>query len=161
MWPNPNGRHVIWYDPIWISGSNTFQNELITLASAQRLSRSGGLADRLSGTVHHHQPRSDHRQLRNRHGQRGCRSHLPLFHERTTSQNHEAIQHNRVYVIESDIIDRGGRAWSTPRRYCCRHPPGPLWCEDQTRDSVAQSPGFGVISLAFAFLAVILIRLKR
>ena len=74
----------------------------------------------------------------------------------------KAIQQNHVYIIESDLIDRGGpRLVDALEEVATDIHPGLFEGGTQNEASIPQSPGFGVIPLTFAFLAVLLIRLKR
>ena len=74
----------------------------------------------------------------------------------------KAIQQNHVYIIESDLIDRGGpRLVDALEEVAADIHPDLFEGGTQNETSIPQSPGFGVIPLAFAFLAVLLIRLKK
>ncbi|SAI88875.1 hypothetical protein MBBA_2028 [Methanoculleus bourgensis] len=159
----PTVAHVIWYDPIWISGSNTFQNELITLASGVNAfpDREGWQIVSLERFITTN-PEVIIVNSGTGMGNEGVDLIYRYFMNEPRLKTMKAIQHNRVYIIESDIIDRGGpRLVDALEDVAADIHPDLFDAKTKQEIPIAQSPGFGVISLALAFLAVFLIRLKR
>ena len=60
----PSAMHVVWYNPIWVSGGETYQDALIEIAGAKNAFPET-LRTLLSGTRYHH------RLQRYRYGRRG------------------------------------------------------------------------------------------
>jgi iron complex transport system substrate-binding protein len=101
----PNLLHVIWHDPIWTAGKNTFIDEFITLAGGKNV-----VAD-LEGYV-----TLDLEEVLRRnpdiitvlgtHGGEKISYEFLLADERL--QSVRAIQEKKVFLVDSDIVTRPG-----------------------------------------------------
>ena len=159
----PTVAHIVWHDPIWISGSNTFQDELITLAGGINAfpDTEGWQIVSLERFITT-DPEVIVVNSGTGMGNEGVDLIYRYFMNEPRLKTIRAIQHNRVYIIESDIIDRGGpRLVDALEEVAADIHPDLFDADIQKNAPIPQSPGFGVIPLAFAFLAVLLIRLKR
>ncbi len=159
----PTVAHIVWHDPIWISGSNTFQDELITLAGGVNAfpdTEGWQIAslERFIAT----DPEVIVVNSGTGMGTEGVDLIYRYFMNEPRLKTMKAIQNNRVYIIESDLIDRGGpRLVDALEEVAADIHPDLFDADIRKNAPIPQSPGFGVIPLAFAFLAVLLIRLKR
>ncbi|MFA7563266.1 MAG: helical backbone metal receptor, partial [Methanoculleus sp.] len=156
----PTVAHVIWYDPIWVSGSITFQDELITLAGGTNAfpELEGWQIVSLERFITT-DPEVIVVNSGTGMGSEGVDLIYRYFMNEPRLKTMKAIQQNRVYIIESDLIDRGGPRLVDALEEVAADIHSDLFeGGTQNEASIPQSPGFGVIPLAFAFLAVLLIR---
>jgi iron complex transport system substrate-binding protein len=105
----PAVAHVIWNDPLYISGNNTFQNEIITLAGGKNafaeVERWGvvSLEDFIAT--------NPDVIIVNTGAGMAAESRDVLYDYFMTDERMnrlDAVENGRVYLVESDIIDRGG-----------------------------------------------------
>ncbi|MDD4255945.1 MAG: helical backbone metal receptor [Methanofollis sp.] len=105
----PSVMHAVWYDPIWVSGNATFQNELITLVGGKNafpdvegwqivtlerfITTNPDIILVNSGTGM---------------GESGNDLIYRYFMNEPRFAKMKAVQDDRVYIVSSDIIDRGG-----------------------------------------------------
>jgi iron complex transport system substrate-binding protein len=99
--------HIIWHDPIWIAGNNTFINEFITLAGGKNL------AEDIQGysTI-------DFEEILRRnpsiitvienHGKNEENQLYQFVTKDNRFQTVDAVKNNRVYTIDSNLVSRPG-----------------------------------------------------
>jgi len=159
----PSVAHVIWYDPIWVSGKGTFQDEVITMTGGVNAFGSVegwsiiGLEEFLTSDPEYILVSSGTGM-----GEGGYDIVYDYFMNEPRMQQLDAVRNGHVYVIDADIISRGSpRIVDALEEVAATLHPDLFDAGAPQQTPVAQSPGFGVIPLAFAFLAVLLIRVKR
>lgn len=159
----PTVAHAVWYDPIWISGNSTFQNELITLAGG--VNAFPDLEGWQIVTMERFITTNPEVIIVNSGtgmGEGGTDLIYRYFMKEPRFKNMKAIQNDRIYIIESDLIDRGGpRLVDALEEVAADIHPDLFDAGAPQQTAAAQSPGFGVIPLALALLAVLQIRAKR
>ena len=105
----PTVAHVVWYDPIWVSGSGTFQNEMFEIAHAKNAFPNiegwqvVGLEDFISTN-----PDVIIVNSGSGMGESGYDLIYSYMMEESRIQGVSAIREGRIYIAESDRIDRGG-----------------------------------------------------
>ncbi len=105
----PTVAHVVWYDPIWVSGTDTFQNEMFEIAHAKNAFpdiegwQVVGLEDFITTDPDIILVNSGSGM-----GEAGYDLIYTYMMEEPRLQGVTAIREGRVYIVESDTIDRGG-----------------------------------------------------
>ncbi|WP_083523312.1 helical backbone metal receptor [Methanofollis ethanolicus] len=105
----PTVMHAVWYDPIWVSGNATFQNELITLAGGKNAF--SGIEGWQIVTMERFITTNPDIILVNSGtgmGDGGTDMIYQYFVNEPRFAKMKAVQDGRVYIVSSDIIDRGG-----------------------------------------------------
>jgi iron complex transport system substrate-binding protein len=155
--------HVVWYDPIWVSGRGTFQDEVIAMAGGTNAFGSVegwgivGLEEFITADPEYIFVSSGTGM-----GNGGYDIVYDYFMNEPRMQRLEAVRNGHVYVVDADIISRGSpRIVDALEEVAGDLHPDLFDTDTPTATPTVQSPGFGVVPLAFAFLAVLLIRVKR
>jgi len=159
----PSVAHVIWYDPIWVSGRDTFQDEVITLAGGTNAfgSREGWSIVSLEEFI---TTDPDYILVSSGSGmgQEGYDAVYNYIVSEPRLQNLDAVREGRVYVIDADIVSRGGPrivdALEEVAAIFQRETPTPT--ARMTTDA-AGSPGSGVVTIVFALFVVFLLWKER
>ncbi len=159
----PSVAHVVWYDPIWVSGNGTFQNEVITMAGGTNALGSVegwgivGLEEFITTNPEYIIVSSGTGM-----GDEGRDVVYDYFMNEPRMQRLDAVRDGHVYVVDADIISRGSpRIVDALEEVAAILHPDLFETGTPTATPAVQSPGFGVIPLALAFLAVLLTRTKR
>jgi len=159
----PSVAHVIWYDPIWVSGRGTFQDEVIGMAGGTNAFGSVeewsiiGLEEFLTSDPEYIFVSSGTGM-----GEGGYDIIYNYFMNEPRMQRLKAVRDGHVYVVDADIISRGGpRIVDALEEVAATLHPDLFGTSAQKTTPAARSPGFGVIPLACALLAVFLLRVKR
>jgi ABC-type Fe3+-hydroxamate transport system, periplasmic component len=159
----PSVAHVVWYDPIWVSGGETFQDEVITMAGGTNTFNSiggwgiVGLEEFITTDPEYIFVSSGTGM-----GDGGYDIVYNYFMNEPRMQRLDAVRNGHVYVVDADIISRGSpRIVDALEEVAGDLHPDLFDTGTPTATPTVQSPGFGVVPLAFAFLAVLLIRVKR
>ena len=104
----PKVAHIIWNDPIYVSGNGTFQDELIRMAGGTNAfaDKQGwtnvGIEDFIAADP-------DILIVNSGTGMGGSENSVAQYFENETRfANVAAIRNHRVYVIDSDVVDRAG-----------------------------------------------------
>jgi iron complex transport system substrate-binding protein len=158
----PTVMHAVWYDPIWVSGNATFQNELITLAGGKN-----AFPD-IEGwqivTMERFITTNPEIILVNSGtgmGESGNDMIYRYFMNEPRFAKMKAIQDNRVYIVDSDIIDRGGPRIVDALEDVAADIHPDLFQAPPTAapTTAAQAPGFGIVAGMTALLgACVLLR---
>ncbi|MCK9278048.1 MAG: helical backbone metal receptor [Methanoculleus sp.] len=159
----PSVAHVVWYDPIWVSGGETFQDEVIMMAGGTNTFGSiegwgiVGLEEFITADPEYIFVSSGTGM-----GNGGYDIVYDYFMNEPRMQRLDAVRNGHVYVVDADIISRGSpRIVDALEEVAWDLHPDLFDTGAPTATPTVQSPGFGVVPLAFAFLAVLLIRVKR
>jgi iron complex transport system substrate-binding protein len=105
----PTVAHVVWYDPIWVSGGDTFQDEMFEIVHAKNAFpdidgwQIVGLEDFITTNPDIILVNSGSGM-----GEAGYDLIYTYMMEEPRIQGVTAIREGRVYIVESDTIDRGG-----------------------------------------------------
>ena len=105
---HPKVAHIIWNDPIYVSGSGTFQAELISMAGGTNAF--AGKQDYATvGTEDFIAANPDILIVNSGTGMGGSEDSVAQYFENETLfAGVSAIKNHRVYVIDSDTVDRAG-----------------------------------------------------
>jgi iron complex transport system substrate-binding protein len=105
---HPKVAHIIWNDPIYASGNGTFQDELISMAGGTNAF--AGKQDYATiGTEDFIAADPDILIVNSGSGMGGSEDAVAQYFENETRfANVAAIKNHRVYVIDSDTVDRAG-----------------------------------------------------
>jgi len=105
---HPKVAHIIWNDPIYVSGNGTFQNELIAMADGTNaFPDKSGYAT--VGTEEFIAANPDILIVNSGTGMGGSEDSVAQYFENETRfANVAAIKNHHVYVIDSDMVDRAG-----------------------------------------------------
>jgi iron complex transport system substrate-binding protein len=159
----PSVANVVWYDPIGVSGGETFQDEVITMAGGTNTCNSiggwgiVGLEEFITTDPEYIFVSSGTGM-----GDGGYDIVYNYFMNEPRMQRLDAVRNGHVYVVDADIISRGSpRIVDALEEVAGDLHPDLFDTGTPTATPTVQSPGFGVVPLAFAFLAVLLIRVKR
>ncbi|MDG6257200.1 MAG: cobalamin-binding protein [Methanomicrobiaceae archaeon] len=159
----PSVAHVVWHDPIYVSGANTFQDEQIARAGGRN---AFGTIDRW-GTVTLEQFITANPEIiivnsGSGMGDGGENAIYDFFLQEARLKNLDAVKNGRVYIVDSDIIDRGGPRIVDSLEIVARavHP-GLYEEDDPAPASAPESPGFGAAVAAGALGAVAVIAIRR
>lgn len=99
--------HIIWHDPIWTAGNNTFINEFITLAGGKNL------AEDIQGysTIDFEEILRRNPSIITVIENHGKNEENQLYQFVTTDnrlKTVDAVKNNRVYLIDSNLVSRPG-----------------------------------------------------
>jgi len=105
---HPKVAHIIWNDPIYVSGSGTFQDELISMAGGTNAF--AGKQDYATiGTEDFIAADPDVLIVNSGSGMGGSEDSVAqYFKNEIRFANVAAVKNHRVYVIDSDTVDRAG-----------------------------------------------------
>lgn len=154
--------HCMWIDPLWISGNNTFQDEMINIAGGDNVFcdiEGWGVVtlERLLTT----DPEIIIVDSGMGMGEGGTDILKNYFTDESRLQSLSAVKNDQVYVINADIMDRGG-----PRIVDCieilakiQHPEI-FGAHDDTSASTS-SPGFPIITTCAAVCGLLFLYRKR
>jgi iron complex transport system substrate-binding protein len=155
----PSVAHVVWHDPIYVSGAKTFQDEQIALAGGRNafpgIEEWGTVTLELFITTNPDIIIVNSGSGMNDDGENVIYN---FFMQEERLKNLDAVKNGRVYVIDSDLIDRGGPriidSLETVAQYI--HPEA--YAESTPAPASApESPGFGLIWAVAAIGAVVVI----
>ncbi|WP_292370537.1 cobalamin-binding protein [Methanoregula sp. UBA64] len=105
---HPKVAHIIWNDPIYASGSGTFQDELISMAGGTN-AFAGKTGYATIGTEEFIAANPDILIVNSGTGMGGSEDSVAqYFGNETRFAGISAIKNHRVYVIDSDTVDRAG-----------------------------------------------------
>ena len=156
----PTMVHSMWTDPLWVSGNNTFQNEMIAFAGGINAVVSvegwGVVTLEKFLTIDPDIIFVDTGMGMGKGAENTLRDYIMTEPRLSTLK---AVQNGQVYAVNADIIDRGG-----PRLVegveaiaSLAHPE--IFGEYNPGGNSAESPGFGLLPL-LGIAAVILCRRK-
>lgn len=159
----PSVAHIVWYDPIWVSGSGTFQDEVIRMAGGVN---AFGSVEGWSIVSLEEFITADPEYIIVNSGTGMTEGEndaiYDYFMTEPRMQGLDAVRNGHVSVIDASIIDRGSpRIVGALEEVAGNLHPDPFETETPKTTPAAQSPGFGTISLISALLLVYIFRVKR
>ena len=160
----PSVVHVVWHDPIWISGSGTFQGEVITMAGGANAFGSvdeWGIISLEEFIV----ADPDYILVSSGTGMTEEEGHDVIkdyFMSEPRMQGLKSVRDGHIYVIDTDVISRGGpRIVDALEEVATILHPDLFGVAPREAASATSSPGFGVIPLISALLVLFLLRVRR
>jgi iron complex transport system substrate-binding protein len=159
----PSVAHVVWHDPIYVSGAGTFQNEQIALAGGQnafpKIEEWGTVTLEQFITAN---PDIIIVNSGSGMGDDGEHAIYNFFIQEERLKNLDAVKNGRVYVINSDLIDRGGPRIIDSLELVARFIHPEAYAESTPAPTSApESPGFGLLWAISALGAVAVIANRR
>lgn len=159
----PSVAHVVWHDPIWISGRGTFQDEVIMAAGGTNAFSS---VEEWSIVGFEEFITTDPEYILVSSGtgmtEGGHDVIYDYFMNEPRMQNLKAVKNDHIYVIDADTISRGGpRIVDAIEEVAGVLHPDLFEASARETTPAARAPGFGVVPLVCALFAVFLLRMKR
>jgi iron complex transport system substrate-binding protein len=105
---HPRVAHVIWHDPVYISGNNTFQDEMIRTAGG---TNAFSMLEGWKNTGVEDFIRADPEVIIVNSGSGmtgGEDSVARFFRTEPRFQEVSAVRNNRIFVVDADVVDRAG-----------------------------------------------------
>jgi len=159
----PSVAHVVWHDPLWVSGRGTFQNEVITMAGGTNAFGSVegwsivSLEEFITTDPEHIIVSSGSGMDRD-----GYDAIYTYFMTEPRMQKLGAVRNGHIYVVDSDIISRGSpRIVDALEEVAGDLHPDLFGTTVPEAAPTVQSPGFGAILLICALSAAVLLLQKR
>ena len=158
----PGVVHVMWYEPVWVSGNNTFQDEMIRLAGGENtFSDVEGWQVVDMERIITADP--DVILVNSGTGMGGEGEDLiyQSFMKEPRFQNLKAVKEGRVHIVESDTMDRGGpRIADALEDVAATVHPELFPATGTTTTTAPPAPGFSAFT-GFAALAAACTLLRR
>ena len=160
---HPSVAHVIWHDPLWISGARTFQDEVIRMAGG---TNAFGSIDGWSIVSLEEFITTNPDYILVSSGSGMDRDEYDaiynyIVHE-PRLQRLDAVREGRIYVIDADVVSRGSpRIVDALEEVAGYLHPDTAGAGTPEAAGTVQSPGFGAIVLIGALFIVFLIRTKE
>lgn len=160
---DPSIAHVIWHDPLWVSGRGTFQDEVITLAGG---TNAFGSVDDWSivSLEEFITTNPDYILVSSGSGmdRDGYDAIYNYIINEPRLQRLDAVRNGHVYVIDADVVSRGSpRIVDALEEVADYLHPGASGTGTPEAAGTVQSPGFGGITLICALSAAVLLLKKR
>lgn len=162
---HPNVVHMVWYDPIWVSGKNTFQNEMFEIIGANNAFPeidgwgTVGLEDFVTTN-----PDVIIVSSGSGMGEEGKDIIYNYIMEEPRFRNLNAVKNDRVYVVDADLIDRGGpRIGQALQEVAAVVYPDTFSSEEGGDESSSQSTPLGLSAIVsvIAGLSIVFLGKKR
>ncbi len=159
----PSVAQVVWYDPIWVSGNNTFEDEVIRMAGGTNAfaSTEGWAIVGLEEFV----VTDPEFVIVNSGTGMGESSYDILqdyFENEPRFRNVSAVQDGHVYTVDADIISRGGpRIVDALEQVAALVHPEVFGNATPLSTPTPRAPGFGYVVAALALGSVALLSKKR
>lgn len=159
----PSVAHVVWYDPLWVSGRGTFQDEVITMAGG---TNAFGSVDEWSIVSLEEFITTDPDYILVNSGSGMNRDGYDAVYHYIVNeprlQGLSAVRNGHVYVVEADIVSRGSpRIVDALEKVAGDLHPDFFGTGTPEATEPVQSPGFCAMALAGALFIVFLLRTKR
>ncbi len=159
----PSVAHIVWYDPIRVSGRGTFQDEVIRMAGG---TNAFGAVEEWSIVSLEEFITTDPEYILVSSGTGMNRDGYDAIYDYIMNeprlQRLDAVRNGRVYVIDSDIVSRGSpRIVDALEEVAGDLHPDVFGTGTPKATEAVQSPGFGAIPLICTFFAVFLAWRKR
>ena len=157
----PTILHCMWTDPLWVSGSGTFQDEMITAAGGvNAASDEGGWVALTMEKFLTMNPDIIVVDSGNGMGVGADDALRDFFLKDPRMQSLSAVQNEQVYVVNADIIDRGGPRIVEGVEALAEIAHPDIFGEYGGNTNSAKSPGFSVLGVLAGLGAVITLRRK-
>ena len=157
----PTILHCMWTDPLWVSGSGTFQDEMITAAGGinAAAAEEGWVALTMEKFLTMN-PDIIVVDSGNGMGVGADDALRDFFLKDPRMQSLSAVQNEQVYVVNADIIDRGGPRIVEGVEALAEIAHPDIFGEYGGNTNSAKSPGFSVLGVLAGLGAVITLRRK-
>ncbi len=157
----PTILHCMWTDPLWVSGSATFQDEMITAAGGinAAAAEEGWVALTMEKFLTMN-PDIIVVDSGNGMGVGADDALRDFFLKDPRMQSLSAVQNEQVYVVNADIIDRGGPRIVEGVEALAEIAHPDIFGEYGGNTNSAKSPGFSVLGVLAGLGAVITLRRK-
>lgn len=157
----PTILHCMWIDPLWVSGSGTFQDEMISAAGGENAAAAeGGWVALNMEKFLTMNPDIIVVDSGNGMGVGEDDKLKKMLTEDPRMQGLSAVQNDRVYVVNADIIDRGGPRIVEGVKILAAIAHPDVFGEYAGNDGTVVSPGFGVLAVLAGLGAVLVLRRK-
>lgn len=157
---HPKVAHIIWNDPIYASGAGTFQDELIVMAGGTN-AFAGKTGYATIGTEEFIAADPDILIVNSGTGMGGSEDSVAQYFENETRfSGVSAIKNHRVYVIDSDTVDRAGPRVVDALEIIAADIRASGAAAPTTTPS-QKAPGFGVVPALGALAAGMVIAARR
>ncbi len=157
----PTILHCMWTDPLWVSGSATFQDEMITAAGGVNAAADeGGWVALTMEKFLTMNPDIIVVDSGNGMGVGADDALRDFFLKDPRMQSLSAVQNEQVYVVNADIIDRGGPRIVEGVEALAEIAHPDIFGEYGGNTNSAKSPGFSVLGVLAGLGAVITLRRK-
>ena len=157
----PTILHCMWTDPLWVSGSGTFQDEMITAAGGVNAAADeGGWVALTMEKFLTMNPDIIVVDSGNGMGVGADDALRDFFLKDPRMQSLSAVQNERVYVVNADIIDRGGPRIVEGVEALAEIAHPDIFGEYGGNTNSVKSPGFSVLGVLAGLGAVITLRRK-
>ncbi|MDO5846474.1 MAG: ABC transporter substrate-binding protein [Methanocorpusculum sp.] len=154
----PTVLHCMWTDPLWVSGNNTFQDEMITAAGG--VNAAGAVEGWSALTVEKMLTLDPDIIVVDSGNGMGVGSDTEglksFFTGDPRMQSMKAVKNNAIYVVNADIIDRGSPRITEGVEVLASiiHPE--IFGEYAPTAAQVKTPGFGLWMVAVGLLAAVL-----
>ncbi len=160
---HPSVAHIIWHEPLWICGRDTFQNEVITMAGG---ANAFGAANGWSIVNLEEFITTNPDCILVSSGSGMDRDEYDAIYNYIINeprlQRLDAVRNDRVYVIDADVVSRGGpRIVDALEKVAGYIHPDVFGTTAPEKTPAPQSPGFGVVALVGALFVVFMLREKK
>lgn len=155
----PFVAHVVWHDPIWVSGNGTFQNEVIAMAGG---TNAFGTVDEWSTVSLEEFITADPDYILVSSGSGMNRDAYDAIYNYIVSeprlQKLDAVRNGHVYVVDADVVSRGGpRIVDALEEAAGYLHPDLFGTDAPTATPAVQSPGSeGIVLIGALFIAFLL-----
>ena len=157
----PTILHCMWTDPLWVSGSGTFQDEMITAAGGVNAAADeGGWVALTMEKFLTMNPDIIVVDSGNGMGVGADDALRDFFLKDPRMQSLSAVQNEQVYVVNADIIYRGGPRIVEGVEALAEIAHPDIFGEYGGNTNSAMSPGFSVLGVLAGLGAVITLRRK-
>lgn len=157
----PTILHCLWTDPLWVSGSRTFQDEMITAAGG--INAAAAEDEWVALTMEKFLMMNPDIIVVDSGNGMGVGADDALLHyflEDPRMQTLSAVKNGRVYVVDADLIDRGGPRIKEGVEALAQIAHPDIFGEYGGHSQAAASPGFGA-GLVLAGLGALLLLRRR
>ena len=160
---DPSVAHIIWHEPLWICGRDTFQDEVITMAGGIN---AFGTVDGWSIVNLEEFITTNPDCILVSSGSGMDRDEYDAIYNYIINeprlQRLDAVRNDRVYIIDADIVSRGGpRIVDALEEVAGYLHPDAFGTTAPEKTPAPQSPGFGVVALVGALFVVFMLREKK
>ena len=157
----PTILHCMWTDPLWVSGSGTFQDEMISAAGGVNAAAAEG--GWVALTMEKFLTMNPDLIVVDSGDGMGVGTDDALknfFLKDSRMQSLSAVQNERVYVVNADIIDRGGPRIVEGVEALAEIAHPDIFGEYGGNTNTVVSPGFGILGVLAGLCVCLAVRRK-
>jgi iron complex transport system substrate-binding protein len=159
----PTVVHVVWYDPLWVSGSYTFQDEMFEMSGGDNaFPKVPGWGIVSMETFITRNPDIIIVNEGTGMGEAGKNLIYDYIMSESRFQNLDAVKKGNVYLVNSDIIDRGGPRIVDALEIVASYIHPELFEGRFARPvGTPSSPGFGLMAIPVLVAIAVLTTMRR